>query len=352
MSVVRYAALIVTVGLLASTYPIGSIRYTVVTTLVLKGKGVVDKEVFSSVFRLAPEIQGWQRVTSTTLLVNSTEVFFERIRDRDGNLFAYPGNINFSGVLNLTLVQEVEVVKPPFRRVAEAPATMTPNVEHAGELSASPFWGCNTSEKKFSDVVNLARELGRDITTIAGWVKNNIKYNASGMLEGDFKCPARVLSEKNGSCGDIHALLTALLRLNGFDAFLAYAYVYVPGKRLTESVGKWNYTLEDLEPHIFTVVNASGTVFPVDVTANIGGNEKDIVRNSAINSLDSVILLAWIKKTNPDDFVAVYAPAGASGVSLRIRVHAQNSGGSYLFPAVVALFAALLLLSKERSLER
>ncbi|QOJ78278.1 transglutaminase family protein [Infirmifilum lucidum] len=342
-------------GVLLVLQSIQATKYVVVTSLVVEGRGTVDREVFSRIFLIAPDIPGWQNSSRITLYVNSKERGFTLSRDADGNLYAYPGDLQYSGRINITLVQEVEVLKSPFRRVADLPETVAASRALMDKTASSVFWRCNASGKKFSDVVSLASSIGsgspsnRDfVLRAADWVRRNIKYSLN--ISGGVRCPAETLARAEGACGDIHALYTALLRVRGIDSYLAYAYVYVPEESFAIEYGKWRYVLVGAEPHIFTVVNSSGAIFPVDLTANTQSSLSELARGSAVNQLDSVIVVAWIKNRDPNDLLAVYAPTGAEKVELVLRVvrgSAVLNDNTLLFLAI--LLAGALILNKERS---
>lgn len=351
----RYALLVTLIGALASSQPILSVKYLLVTSLYVEGQGVVDREVFSRVFLIAPPIPGWQNLSSATLYVDSRKTGFALERDPQGNIYAYPGDLEYSGSINITLVQEVEVASPPFRRIADLPEVVDVAAPSLSEMATSQFWGCNSSSKKFADVVSLAKSLGsssasgRDfILNAADWVRRNVKYTSD--TRGGVKCPAETLSTLEGACGDVHALFTALLRIKGINSYLAYALVYSPQANLTIREGKWFYQLRGAEPHIFSMVESRGESFPVDLTANTENDPQRLVRGSAVNQLDSLIVLAWIKRGDPNDFLAIPAPVGASKVSLTFKVARESlSLGDNVLLLLAVLLAAALALRKERS---
>ncbi len=330
-------------------------KYVVVTSLVVEGRGIIDREVFSRIFLIAPDIPGWQNSSRVILYVNSKETGFTLNRDADGNTYVYPGDLQYSGRINITLVQEVEVLKPPFRRIADLPETIVTSRALTDKTASTAFWRCNASGKKFSDIVSLAGNIssgflsnGDFVLRAADWVRKNIKYSLN--TSGGVKCPAETLARAEGACGDIHALYTALLRVKGIDSYLAYAYVYVPNGGFTVEYGKWRYVVVGAEPHIFTIVNSSGAIFPVDLTANTQSSLPELVRGSAVNQLDSVIVVAWIKNRDPNDLLAIYAPTGAEKVELVLRVMRRSAIlDDYTLLLLAILLAGALILNKERS---
>ena len=330
-------------------------KYIIIQRMIINGKGIVDEEVFSRAFRLIPNIQGWQRLENATLLVNSKPASFMVKLDDDGNLFVYPGDLDFNGNLNITLMQVVDVVRPPFRRVAMMPEEIAQLSSFREELFKSPFWGCKYRDKNFSNILTLANNIQsqsvntRDyVVKTAEWVYSNIKYKVSS--SGGVQCPAETLYKGEGACADIHTLLTLLLRIQGIDSYLAYAYVFTPGKSLTQSLDKWSYLLVNVEPHVFSVVNSSGYLFPIDVTANTGLNHKDIAENSAVNQLDTVIVVGWIRNTTPDNFLAIFAPNGASKVMYSVEVRRVSElYGDFIVLMLALAISAMLVIRKEES---
>lgn len=330
-------------------------RYTILNKMVVYGSGTVDREVFTKSFRVIPDVAGWQRLVNITLLVNSKPVVFSLLNDDDGNRFVYPGDLAFSGMLNITLVQVVEVARPPFRKIAGMPEYLEQRPVNIDELSKSPFWGCRYRDTNFTSIVKLSNEIYARSANIreyilktAEWVHSNIKYNLS--MLGGVQCPAKTFAEKEGACADVHSLLTLLLRIKGVDAYLAYAYVFQPQENITQNADKWTYSLINVEPHVFTVVNSSSTTFPIDVTATTG-SAGNYVEGAAINQLDNVILVGWITKSSPDSFLAIYGPNGAERISFSVEIRETTEYYSSLVVLVVALIVAgALIVNKERSI--
>jgi hypothetical protein len=351
---------VVTVALIAlavTSIPLeyNKTRYVIVAQMIIQGNGVVDKDVFARAFRIAPDIPGWQELKNATLLINSRTTAFSMVKDEDGNKFAYPGPLSFAGKVNITLVQTVEVIRPPFRKVAEMPSDVEGYPANITELSKSQFWACKAQNANFTSLLSIGREIKAASTNIreyvsrsADWVYRNIKYTANTL--GGVQCPGVTLSRREGACADIHALLTALLRIGGVDAYLAYAYVFIPERNITQNIDKWTYTLYAVEPHVFTMINSSGYVFPIDLTANTAPVFPDFTRGSAVNQLDNIIVMGWIKKSTPDTFLAIFAPNGASRVSYTVKIREDTQGPPSMWLVVIAiLVSAALIIHKEKS---
>jgi len=326
--------------------------YHIEVEYVVMGEGVVGAEVFSRHFLLAPTVELVQKRVYAQMYVNGVPLGFSIRRDSEGNEYADPGPIFFSGVANITLVQSVEVAAPPFRsRWVFRRGIAWEEVRK--EAYPGGFWRCNSSSKSFEDLVALSNELRRPGDTVDQYIENVVqwtleRFSYSVREEGGVTCPTRFVEHMTGSCGDVHAFVAALLKLQGVDTSLIYAYVASPEARQSIASSTTSFTLEGAYPHIFALVNISGILLPIDLTASVGNSPHDKVSRASVNELDNIIILYRVSEGDPNDYLLVYAPPGAREARLSVRVLADSWEEAKRYMMLAAGLAVLLLLLRER----
>jgi hypothetical protein len=335
----------------AVTAPLLHRTYYLKVEYVARGEGVIGPEVFSRHFLLAPTIEGFQERDYAQVFINGLPTSFAVKKDSEGNDYADPGSISFSGTINITLVQRVKVVAPPFR----GRWTLVEGIawdKAGGKTYPGGFWRCNSSSKSFEDLVSLSSQLRRSSSTVDQFIVNTVqwtleRFSYSVREEGGVMCPARFMERMSGSCGDVHAFVAALLKIQGVDTSLVYAYVVSPEARQSITTSTTSFTLEGAYPHIFALANISGILLPIDLTASTGSSPADKVSGASVNMLDNMVILYRVNKGDPNDYLLVYAPSGAQEVRLSIRVTADSWEETGHYAVLAAGLALLLLLLRE-----
>jgi len=318
---------------------------------VVRGEGVIGPEVFSRHFLLAPTIEQFQERSYAQVYVNGAPVSFSIRRDSEGNEYADPGSVSFSGTVNITLVQRVRVAIPPFRGRWTLRGGITWD-KVSGENHIGSFWKCNSSSRSFEDLVHLSSWLRRSSSSVDQFIVDAIqwtleRFSYSVREEGGVMCPARFMERMSGSCGDVHAFIAALLKIQGIDASLTYAYVVSPEARQSIAAGTTSFTLEGAYPHIFALVNISGILLPIDLTASKGSSPMDKVSGAGVNVFDNMVVLYRVSKGDPNDYLLVYAPPGAQEVRLSIRVTTDSWEEVERYAVLAAGLMLLLVLLRE-----
>jgi len=318
---------------------------------VVKGEGVVGPEVFSRHFLLAPTIEQFQERDYAQIYVNGVPVSFSVRGDSEGNEYADPGSVSFSGAVNITLVQRIKVATSPFRGKWILRGGIAWD-EVKGGSRLGGFWKCNSSSRSFEDLATLSNQLRRSSSSVDQFIVNVIRWTLerftySEREEGGVMCPARFMERMTGSCGDVHAFIAALLKIQGVDASLIYAYIVFPEATQSITAGTTSFTLEGAYPHIFALVNISGILLPIDLTASTGSSPADKVSRASVNALDNIIILYRVSSSDPNDYLLVYTPSGAQEVRLSIRVLTDSWEEVKHYAVLVAGLALLLLLLRE-----
>ncbi|MEM0093254.1 MAG: transglutaminase family protein [Thermofilum sp.] len=326
--------------------PLSSRTFVIRIQYIAYGSGVVDSSVYSKHMILVPTLEGVQERVTAELYVNGVPASYSVMVDPEGNEYADPGPLSFSGSLNLTLVQKVRTLSPPFRAKFELPAGVSWE-EARGRLPRNSFWRCNSSRVKFEEVERISWELrsraetpAHYLLSVIQWILERFKYSESTV--GGVRCPSSFLENLTGPCGDVHAFAAALLKIQGLDAALVYAYIVDPSASQELSSQGLRYSLVGAHPHIFSVVNFSSRIVPVDLTASAGESARDKISGSSLNVLDNIIVLYRIRESNPNDYLIVYGVEGATQVWLRIDVSELQD--SSLTRAVLLASGALALL--------
>lgn len=325
--------------------PLSGRIFIVKTQYIAYGNGALGSNIFSKHMILVPTIKGVQERVEAELYLNGVPVSYSIKVDSEGNEYADPGPLSFSGSVNLTLVQRVRTLSPPFRTRFELPAVVS--WEEAREkLPRNSFWRCNTSKAKLEDVEKISWELrarsgnpGHYLLNVIQWILDRFKY--SERSTGGVRCPAAFLESLTGPCGDVHAFAAALLKIQGLDASLVYAYIVDPSASQELSSQTLKYSLVGAHPHIFSLVNFSGKIVPVDLTASAGRSAVDKVSHSSLNMLDNIIVLYKVRELDPNDYLLVYSVEGATQVWLRVDVSELQS--SSLMRVLVPVLGALTL---------
>ena len=335
---------------------LSSRTYVIKSQYIAYGSGVLTSEVLSHHMLLAPTIPHLQERLRAELFVNRLPASFEVKLDAEGNEYADPGPLSYSGFVNVTLIQEVRVWSPPFRaRLAQIPEARWE--EQRGKLPRNSFWRCNATKAKFSDVERLSWELRASSNTPRQYLLNVIRWAAqrvqySENVKGGVKCPALFLESLSGACGDIHAFIAALLMVQGIDASLVYALVAEPSAAQELTSQSIAYSLRGATPHIFLVANLSGQPVPVDLTASLGDRPEDKVLGASVSVLDSVIILYRVRDSDPNDYLLVYSLPGAEKVEIRYQVEEVPGEEALRWLVILtgaATLAILLALYAARS---
>ncbi|GEM_PF-1491090 len=344
--------------LAAASQPLGAgyvSVYRIKTTYIAEGKGVIGEEIYSKTFLLAPAIQGWQRPINYSLYINGERAEASVKRDSQGNRYLYPGKpLRFSGRVNITLVEYVEVIPPPQREVRLPPDKCEASTwQQERYLYLGGFWGHPYGETTLDDLRKLAETLGgrglQYIYRVTAWVLTNTRYRLG--VRGGVSYPTEFYVEKTGACGDIHAFITAMLRIKGIPSYLYYAYIYRENASMKLLGQKASYATRNAMPHIFSMAVLCGKSFPIDLTYPTARDPYSAVREAGVNTGDRVIVLARIIDADPNDYLLVYAPSNTSRVSLTVDVEkivayrAGHSASALLAILSLLLIAALALLS-------
>lgn len=340
-----------------TSIPLNGRTFLLKTQYITYGSGVVDNSIYSKHMILVPIIQGVQERVSAKLYVNGVPVSYAVSIDPEGNEYANPGSISFSGSINLTLVQEVKVVSPPFRAKFELPKNASWEALHAN-LPRNPFWRCNSSRIKLEDLERLSWELRSRAETPDQYLLDVIRwtlerFNYSENSSGGVRCPASFLETLTGPCGDVHAFTTALLKIQGIDAVLVYAYIVSPHAVQELSSQTIRYTLRGAYPHIFSVANFSGKIVPIDLTASIGKTAEDKISGSSFNVLDNIIIFYKIKEGDPNDYLLIHTVKGATQAWLQVDVEeVRNETAMKMIILAASIFVLVLLLRLYSSSSR
>lgn len=332
------------------TAPLLYKTYHIRVEYVARGEGIIGAEIFSRHFLLVPTIDQIQERTRAQMYVNGVPANFSVKRDSEGNEYADPGPIYFSGAVNITLVQDVRVASPPFRgRWLLRERITWSNLE--GTYPGG-FWRCNSSSKSFEDLVALSNQLRKPSDTVDQYIINVVRwtlerYKYSVREEGGVTCPAAFMERMVGSCGDVHAFVAALLKLQGVNTSLVYAYIAFPEARQSIATSTISFTLEGAYPHIFVIASISGVTLPIDLTASAGSTPADKISKASVNELDNIIILYRVSGSDPNDYLLVHAPTGAREVKLTIRVAADAREDVERYAVLASGFLVLLLLLRE-----
>lgn len=331
--------------------PLTSRTFVIKTVYIAHGNGVVGSSVFSKHLILAPTIPGAQERVSADLYVNGLAVSYKVGVDQEGNEYADPGPLAFTGAVNLTLVQTVRTVSPPFRMRFELP-TDTSWERATSKLPKNSFWRCNSSKVKVVDLEKLSWELrsraetpDRYILNVVQWTLERFNYSVDS--DGGVRCPAMFLEKLTGPCGDVHAFIAALLKMQGIDAALVYALVVDPSAKQELGSQTVNYVLVGALPHIFTVANLSGKAVPIDLTAGTGETAEEEILWASFNIFDNIIALYKVKESDPNDYLLVHFAEGAERVSLQVTVEEDRSEAFTKTLVLLASIAALSLLLRR-----
>jgi len=297
-------------------------KYCLITECVIEN--ISNRDLFitpSSIlnFYLIPTIEGWQKVEKIKVVVNGKALQKYSIKEVDGNkIIEFPlFRLKPGEKLNVTVFQEVTVYRfvfPGFKREVRG---LSNGFQHP--LPSSKFTKLNNFYKKgnFSKVVQLIEKVYGDDKEILlhciELILNKIKYSNSSY---GITPPAATLERGYGSCGDISALLVAMLRAKHIPAYICFSYVYEEGLKVSERTPVLSVEYRNLGPHAFVMVylDSVGWV-PVDIVIHAGNRPQDCVESAGININERLIVYGRAIEMDPNIFLII-APEDGTKVSV------------------------------------
>jgi len=338
-------------------------RYCFVTKCIIEN--VSGRELMVSPsnimnFYLIPTIEGWQEVKKVEVLINGKrlDTVEYSVKEIDGNkIIKFPVfQIKPGEKLNVTVVQEVVVYRlvfPEFKRevrgLSRGFQDPKPSVEFA---KLNKFY----KKGDFNKVIELAENVNGDsdkdiLINCIKIILSRIKYSNSSY---GIAPPALTLERGYGSCGDISALLVAMLRIKNIPAYICFSYVYEEGLKVSERTPVLSVEYRNLGPHAFVMAYLSSIGWvPVDIVIHAGNRPQDCIESAGINVNERLVVYGKAVGMDPNIFLIIAPEDGTKvsvlyeGLSVATEVDSTKVFYSIMMGVLIGYIVYLVLESES-----